>query len=140
MTPVQRIAQIFGAVFLAIGVLGFFWTGTTMVADPTHAPRVLGLFPMNALHNLVHLAFGVWGLLAARTFGAARGYAQIAGILYLILAVLGFIAPSTFGLLPIGSHNIWLHALIGGVLTYYGFTARPAAAPVAPRAAPPPTV
>jgi hypothetical protein len=78
---------------------------------------------------VVHLALGVWGLLAARSFSGAVSYAKIAGILYLLLAGLGVIAPTTFGLLPIGGNDIWLHVLLGAVLAGVGFTAKaPAAA------------
>jgi len=123
-TTMQRVAQVFGWIFLVVGVLGFFFSGSSMVADPATAPRMLGLFPVNALHNVVHLAFGVWGLMAARRFSTAKAYGQITGVAYLALAFLGFIIPATFGLMPIGGNDIWLHAILGAVLAYYGFTAR----------------
>jgi hypothetical protein len=131
MSAVQRIAQIFGVVFILVAVLGFVAGGTSMEADPRSAPAVLGLFPVNLLHNVVHLAFGIWGLVASRTWGAARAYARGAGIAYLALAALAFVSPSTFGLIPIGGHDIWLHGLMGGVLAVAGFTA---SQPVAARA------
>lgn len=123
MTTVQRVAQIFGWVFIVVAVLGFFTSRGSMEADMELAPRVLGLFPVNLLHNLVHLAFGVWGVAAARAFGSAKGYCQAAGVIYLVLAVLGFIAPTTFGLIPIGGNDIWLHLGLGVALSYFGFTA-----------------
>ena len=128
MTTVQRISQVFGIVFILVAILGFVQGGMSMEADPELAPKVLGLFPVNVLHNVVHLAFGVWGLLAARTFGGAVSYAKIAGVIYLVLACLGFIAPTTFGLIPIGGNDIWLHALLGIVLAGVGFTAKDAPA------------
>lgn len=124
MTTVQRVAQIFGVVFLLVGILGFVSTGMSMDPNPQTAPRLLGLFPVNALHNVVHLLFGVWGLVAARSFGAAKTYATVSGAIYVLLAVLGFIAPTTFGLIPIGSHDIWLHAVFGISLLAAGLTAR----------------
>ncbi|MGQ0816203.1 MAG: DUF4383 domain-containing protein [Gemmatimonadota bacterium] len=127
MTTVQRVAQIFGVVFVLVAILGFVASGTSMEADPMSAPRLLGLFPVNVLHNVVHLAFGVWGLLAARTFGGAKAYATIAGGLYLVLAALGLVVPDTFGLIPIGGNDVWLHVLLGAVLLGVGVTAKPAA-------------
>ena len=126
MTTVQRAAQIFGVVFLLVGIAGFFVTGLSMEADPEHAPRLLGLFPVNALHNVVHLLFGVWGLVASRTFEGSRTYGRAGGVIYLLLAVLGFVTPDLFGLVPIGDHDIWLHAVLGIALAAVGFTARPA--------------
>ena len=95
-----------------------------MDADPMTAQKVFGLFPVNLLHNGVHLLFGLWGLLAARSFASARSYAIIGGLAYLALACLGFVSPSLFGLVPIGGNDISLHALIGVVLAVVGFTAK----------------
>lgn len=124
MTTVQRVAQVIGIAFLGIAIWGFFVSGGSMEDDPALAPRVMGLFPVNLLHNLIHLAFGIWGVVASRSWDAARSYCRISGVIYLVLMVMGFIVPDTFGLVPIGSHDIWLHALLGIVLTYFGFTAR----------------
>ena len=131
MTTVQRVAQIVGWGFLLVAVFGFFVSGMSMEADMERAHRILGLFAVNLLHNLVHVAFGVWGIVAARRFASARLYARAAGAIYVVLAVLGFLVPTTFGLIPIGGHNIWLHALLGALLVGAGFTAREMDAPQA---------
>ena len=121
---VTRVAMIFGVVFLLVGILGLITPGgMQMGADP--APAVLlGLFSVNVLHNIVHLLFGVWGLVASRSFGGAKTYAQIGGVIYIVLACLGFVAPTTFGFIPIGGNDIWLHAAAGVVLAAVGFTAK----------------
>jgi hypothetical protein len=120
---VQRVAQIFGWVFVLVAVWGFFITGGSMEAG-MDAPAILGLFPVNVLHNLAHLLLGIWGIVASRSFGSARSYAQIAGILYLVLAVLGFVDPTGFGLIPLGGGDIGLHAVLGLILAGVGFTAK----------------
>lgn len=131
MTTVQRVAQIFGAVFILVAIVGFIATGVSnMEADPVRAPHLLGLFPVNVLHNVVHLLFGIWGLAASRTFGGARSYARIAGVLYLLLAGVGYVSPNGFGLVPLGGNDIWLHGLLGFVLAAVGFTARELRPPV----------
>ena len=131
MTTVQRVAQIFGVVFILVAILGFMATGmSNMEADPARAPALVGLFPVNVLHNVVHLLFGIWGLVASRSFNGARGYARIAGVLYLLLAVAGYIAPNGFGLVPLGGNDIWLHAVLGFVLAAVGFTAKELRPPV----------
>jgi len=118
MTIVQRVAQVFGWVFLLIGLIGFYYSRTMEMQ------MLLGLFPVNLLHNTVHVLFGVWGIAAARSFGGAKMYGQIGGVIYLILAVLGLIDPTGFGLVPLGGNDIWLHAVLGIVLAYVGFTAK----------------
>jgi hypothetical protein len=127
MTTVQRVAQIFGVVFILTGIAGFLASGTSMEHDPELAPKILGLFPTNLLHNIIHTAFGLWGFVAARSFDGARTYARVGGIIYLVLVALAFVDPTTFGLIPIGGNDIWLHALLGIVLAAVGFSAKPAA-------------
>ncbi len=125
MTTVQRVALVFGIGFLLAALAGFAGTGmSNMDPDPSTAPRALGLFPVNVLHNLVHLAFAVWGLAAFRSVGASRAYCRAAGITYLVLVVLGFVAPDGFGLVPLGGNDIWLHLALGAPLAYFGFAAR----------------
>lgn len=123
MTTIQRIAQVFGWVFVVIAVWGAFISGTSMAADPALAPKIWGLFPVNFVHNLVHLTFGVWGILAARSsHDAARTYAVAAGAIYVVLSVLGVFFPTGFGMVPLGGADIWLHAVIGVVLLVAGLT------------------
>ena len=130
MSTVQRVAQIFGIVFLLVGILGFVTSGGDMTADSGMAPMLLGLFPVNAVHNGVHLGFGIWGLLASRSWAGSKTYCQVGGIAYLVLALCGFLFPDLFGLMPIGGNDIWLHAVLGIALAYFGFTAREDVAPV----------
>ena len=130
MTTVQRTALVFGVVFLLVALAGFFVPGgTSMRAEMATAPLLFGMFPVNLLHNLVHLLFGIWGLAASRSWAGAVSYARITGVLYLVLAVLGYFVPDGFGLVPLGGYDIWLHLLIGVVLCAVGFTARAPAVP-----------
>jgi hypothetical protein len=123
MRLVQKVSMLFGIVFVLIGVLGFFVTGMSMDADMDTAPRLLGVFAVNAAHNAVHILFGIWGIAAARNQVDARRYCQLSGALYLVLAVLGFFLPTTFGFIPIGGNDIALHAVLGLALTLVGFMA-----------------
>jgi hypothetical protein len=120
---VQRVAQIFGWIFVLVAVWGFVVSGASMEAG-VDAPAILGLFPVNVLHNLAHLLLGIWGILAARSFDGAKTYARIAGVLYLVLTVLGLVDPTGFGLIPLGGADIALHAVLGIILAGVGFTAK----------------
>jgi len=131
MTTVQRIAQIFGIGFVIVALAGFYSGGMTMESDHTLAPRALGLFPVNLLHNIVHLLFGLWGLAASRSWSSAKQYCQIAGIIYAVLIVAGFVAPDGFGFIPLGGTDIWLHVALALPLLYFGFTAKPETMPPA---------
>jgi nitrate reductase NapE component len=128
---VQRFALIAGIIYAAVGVLGFF---PALVTPPEAAAplalegmygRLLGLFPINWVHNLVHLALGVWGLAAAKGFSNSVSYSRGLAVIYAILAVMGLfpVLNVTFGLVPLYGHDIWLHALTAGVAAYFGWGA-----------------
>lgn len=121
---VRRVAMVFGIVVLLVGILGLVSQGgMEMGADPPPG-MLLGMFHVNLLHNIVHILLGVWGLVASRSFAGAKMYAQVGGVIYIVLACLGFVIPTTFGLIPIGGADIWLHAVLGLVLAGIGFTAK----------------
>ena len=85
----RTFALIFGIVFLIIGAGGFIPGLTDMTATPEAGLTMhngygheLGLFPINILHNIVHLLFGIWGILAYRSYGGARTYFRAVAIIY----------------------------------------------------------
>jgi hypothetical protein len=126
--PISTLATVFGVVFLLTGVAGFFPSppppeAPPLVADHGHG-LALGLLPINTLHNVVHLLFGVLGLLAARGMMlAARTYFQVVAVIYALLTVLGLIpaTQTTFGLVPIYGNDVWLHGLIAVAAGVIGF-------------------
>lgn len=133
----RMMARVFGVVFLLVGALGFVPGITQMhettegegliVGGPGHG-MLLGLFHVNLLHNLVHILFGVWGLVAAGSLGNSRLYFKGVGVIYALLAVLGVIPVqalnTTFGLVPIHGHDVWLHAILAVAGLYLGFVAK----------------
>ena len=121
---VKRVAMIFGVVAIIIGILGFTVQGGMQMGDAANAPQLFGLFPINLLHNLAHLLLGIWGILAARTFSAAQAYCKLGGMIYLALTVIGLIDPTTFGLIPIGGNDIFLHTVLGVLLVWVGFVSK----------------
>jgi hypothetical protein len=88
----------------------------------------LGLLPVNTLHNVVHLLFGVIGIAASRgAIVSARGYFRLVAVSYTLLVLLGLIpaTQTTFGLIPIWGNDVWLHALLAAGAAYFGFAAPP---------------
>lgn len=129
----QTGALIFGIVFLLVGILGFFVpNGMEMDAEMETAGRLLGLFPVNLLHNIVHLAFGAWGIAASRSFHGSRTYGRAGAIIYGALVLIAFVSPTLFGLVPIGGNDIWLHALLALGLAWIGFAGRDTTEPATP--------
>jgi hypothetical protein len=89
---------------------------------------LLGLFPVNVLHNIVHMLLGIWGLLASRSITGSRLYGQSLAIIYGLLTILGLIpneaTKTLFGLVPIHGYDILLHAGSALIAAYFGFVAR----------------
>jgi hypothetical protein len=136
---VRTFALIFGIIYLVVGVMGFI---PGLVQPAPVAPelevsegfgRLLALFPINFLHNIVHLAVGLWGVLSYRSESGAILFSRSIAIFYGVLAILGLIPVTNtlFGLVPIYSHDVWLHALSALIAAYFGWWA-PRGAAVGP--------
>lgn len=120
LMAVQGAALLVGAAFLIVGVLGFIPGVTTHYdalqwAGHHSGAKLFGVFAVSALHNVVHLAFGVIGFVMARTYAAARAYFLIGGLAYLGLWIYGLLIDhrGPANLLPVNSADDWLHFGLG---------------------------
>ncbi|MEK7612565.1 MAG: DUF4383 domain-containing protein [Patescibacteria group bacterium] len=106
------IAYVFGTLVAVLGIWGF-------VQSP-----VLGIFPANTLHSLMHLAIGIVLLGAAAWWPHSSSFClKIFGTVYAILAILGFVANGDLllGLIDNSVANSILHTLLGIVFLWAGF-------------------
>jgi hypothetical protein len=115
-SPARLYCTLVGAVLVVAGILGFFWEASFATGDDIKSDEVIGLLAVNGWHNLVHLAIGVLLLAAAGT--AARSAALGVGLLYVVLAIWGFLeVDDGFGVLidlvPINTEDNWLHLILG---------------------------
>src|SRR5207237_2012890 len=109
-------AQIVGATFLLVGVLGFIPGITTNYDRLTFAghdsgTELLGIFQVSVLHNIVHLLFGIAGLAMARTWEGARTFLIGGGAIYLALWLLGILGGANW--VPTDTADNWLHFALG---------------------------
>ena len=118
--PIRAVALVVGIVFLLVGVLGFIPGVTTHSSDMMFAGhdsmgKLLGLFQVSVLHNIVHLLFGVVGVLAARTARASRTYLIAGGVIYLVLWIYGLLIDpmSEANFVPLNTPDNWLHFGLG---------------------------
>jgi hypothetical protein len=88
----EILGLAFGAVYLLVGIVGFFVTGFDHFADNDQHESLLGLFMINPLHNVAHILVGIAGLVLARTLAGARTYGWLLAVLYAALFVYGLIA------------------------------------------------
>ena len=123
-TPVQLVAALAGVVFVLVGILGFVPGITTHYGDMSFAghdsgAKLFGLFQVSILHNLVHLMFGVVGLVFAQTADGARTFLVGGGVVYLVLWLLGVIGAG--GWIPANTADNWLHLALGVGLIALGY-------------------
>src|SRR3569833_42240 len=115
----QILALAFGAVYLLVGIVGFFVTGFDNFADNSQHEMLL-FFMINPLHNVVHIVIGLAGLLLARTLAGARTYGWVLAVLYAALFVYGLIAVGeSWDFLNINAADNVLHiatAVVGLVI------------------------
>lgn len=129
----RNVTLIYAVAFTAVGLLGFVPTflsppgdGVTLVVESFHG-LLLGLFPVNLLHNIVHLLFGLWAFFAYFSGRlASRSYLRSVAVIYAVLTVAGLIPGlnTLFGLVPLHGNDIWLHALLAIVAGYVGYAVR----------------
>jgi hypothetical protein len=119
-TAVQQAALAVGIVFLAVGVLGFI-PGITSnydsMAFASHhsEAKLLGVFQVSILHNIVHLLFGVAGIALAKTVSGARNYLIGGGVVYLVLFFYGLVISkdSAANFVPVNTADDYLHLVLG---------------------------
>lgn len=110
---VKPLTWILGIVLTIIGVYGFFSGGMVLS------------FQVDTLHNVVHLASGLIALWAANAGQAAsKTFLVIFGIIYALVAVLGFMMNGdVLGLMMMNDADNWLHVAIAAACLIVGFGA-----------------
>ena len=114
-SPAQLYALIFGAALTIAGIIGFFYNSDFTSNKSVH-DSIFGILSVNGWHNIVHIATGVLGLVAASTYSSSRTYALGLGALYIAVAVWGFIigsGDSILSIIPVNTEDNVLHVLIG---------------------------
>jgi len=118
--PVSVTALVVGVAFLLVGILGFVPGITTDYGDMAGAGHhsmamLFGVFQVSVLHNVLHLAFGVLGVLMSRNTAAARMFLLVGGVVYLALWIYGLVTSETSSanFVPLNTADNWLHLVLG---------------------------
>lgn|SRR5512132_3018691 len=113
-SPAQIYALVFGITLVAAGIVGFFYSSD--FGDPGKVDGVLGILDVNGWHNLVHILTGLLGLAVFASYANARLYAIGLGVVYVAIAIAGFIAgdgSNLLSIIPVNTEDNFLHLLIG---------------------------
>ena len=122
---VTKLALYFGIVLALVGILGF-------VPGVTNEQGLLGIFHVDALHNIIHLVTGVIGILVGTMWASHAGlYFKVFGVVYAVVAVVGLVQGNTvLGLIGVNMADNVLHVLIAAVALYIGFGMKEGSAPM----------
>jgi uncharacterized protein DUF4383 len=127
-TQGQQLGWLLGIVFILVGVLGFIPGITTHYDDLSFAghdsgAKLLGIFQVSILQNIVHLLFGAAGLVLAKTADGARTYLVGGGIVYLALWIYGLVIDKDgdANFVPLNTADDWLHLALGVTMVGLGF-------------------
>jgi hypothetical protein len=115
----QVLGLAFGAIYLIVGIVGFFVTGFDNFAG-NEQDEMLLFFMINPLHNIVHILVGVAGLVLSRTLSGAKTFGLLLAVGYGLAFVYGVIAVGKdWDILNINWADNILHiasAIVGGVI------------------------
>ena len=137
-TPAQVFATLLGATFILVGILGFIpgitshlYGGLDFAGHNSQA-KLLHVFQVSWLHNIVHIAFGLVGLALARTWETARLFLIGGGVVYLVLWLYGLLISMDSGanFVPFNTADDWLHVVLGVTMIGLGFATTRARRPV----------
>jgi hypothetical protein len=120
----RQFAQIFGAIYLIVGILGFI-PGVTQAAPGYGAGggALLGIFPINYLHDVVHLVLGIWGLASAGSMARAVSFCRAFAVILILLGIYGFFSTGTDSLVPLSGYDTYLHLASGLLAAWFGWGA-----------------
>jgi hypothetical protein len=125
----KTFGMLFGIVFLVVGILGF--VPGISPPDANGMPMLLHIFMVNTVHSVIHIASGAIFLFASMAgAGAARLWFKIFGLVYAVVAVMGFVVGNgmIFNLISNNTNDTWLHVVLAAAMLLIGF-ASPKSAP-----------
>lgn len=107
----KMAATVLGIVLVVVGLLGF-------VNNP-----VLGIFLVNPLHDVIHIVTGLVLLAGAYSSLGSSLALKIIGIVYAIVAVIGFFMVMDGMMLGMAMNEAdkWLHVVLAIVILIAGF-------------------
>ena len=134
----SQCSLIIGILFLVLGILGFAPSlvslppvgfESSILLDPTIFPYaqgfgyLFGIFPVNLMHNLVHLTVGLFGIATSGNYYTARNFNRYFAVSYVLLCIMGVLprGKTLFGLMPLFGNNVWFNILVAIFAGYFGF-------------------
>ena len=118
-TPAQMFALVFGVIYLLVGIAGFFVATELTGGSPDDK---LIAFPVNHLHNIIHLVIGGSLIFGSTRADLAKTMCLANGIVLALVAVLGFLNLDFMKTLinDHGAADDFLHLATAILAIYFG--------------------
>ena len=116
-TAAQLYCSLTGAALLLAGLLGMLYDSSFDTArgagQSLDGDTLLGIFEVNGIHNVVHIASGLLLLMLAPARRAAKAGAILFGLVYGAVTLVGVIdRADVLGLFPVNDADHFLHAAL----------------------------
>jgi hypothetical protein len=120
-TPAQMFALVFGIIYLLVGILGFAWTGFDDWAAERYDEKVIGIFAVNPLHNIVHILLGAVWIGAAGAHATAKSVNALFGVVLLVVGILGMLEVLQWlAIEDAAAPDNYLHLATGALALVFG--------------------
>lgn len=109
----RQFTYLLGTLLTIFGIAGFFVDGSLLAFD------------VDTVQNVLHVTSGILGLIAAsRGPKLAKWFLILFGIVYGVVALLGYVNADALGFLRINQATTYLHTGIAAACLFFGFTSK----------------
>ena len=113
-SPARLYATLVGGALVIIGIIGFFYEASFAVGNDIKADEEFGFLAINGWENAIHIVAGLIGLALAGSNASARLYALGFGVIYVVLAIWGWIDGETIlEIIPVNDEANVVHLILG---------------------------
>jgi hypothetical protein len=112
-SPARLYATLVGGALVIIGIIGFFYEASFAVGDDIRSDEEFGFLSINGWENAIHIVAGLIGLGLAGTNASARLYALGFGVIYVVLAIWGWIDETILEIIPVNDEANVIHLILG---------------------------
>ena len=124
-TPAQWYCLLAGLSLLLAGIVGFLADSSFTTGDGINGDKLLSIFEVNGIHNLVHVASGLLLLAASPKRASAKTVAIAFGLVYGVVTIIGLIdGKDVLGLIPVNPADNVLHIALSLLGLITGFMSR----------------
>ncbi|MES2998906.1 MAG: DUF4383 domain-containing protein [Pseudomonadota bacterium] len=113
----KGFSLLFGIIFILMGIAGF-------IPPLIHNQLLFHSFSLGPVLNIFYILTGLIGLSTSVSPGSAKSYFKVFGIIYALIAILGFALNGNLGFLQLNLADSFFHLIVAVIALYLGFTSK----------------